>query len=285
MKAPSTFLLGLLLLAACQLPPSVSPNTTLPGTSNQVITLQSSVFVVELAAASETPAVSSNAGGYGVFMLNQAKDTLTAKIYVAGLSGPSTGAHLHLGQAGKSGEVIKPLTVTGNVITGTWKKTDAEQPLTDDRISSLLKGELYINVHTEKNPAGEIRGQLASSNDTVFPIFLSGADQVPPLTGKAMGVAWLQLKADQSELILKGMTFDLSGPATAAHLHKGAKGVSGDPLKEVAISNSSLSLNWKKTDKVAALTPGVLDLLLKGELYLNVHTAANPNGEIRGQVE
>lgn len=286
MKVPSTLLLGLLWLSACQLPPSASPNTTSPGTSNQVITLPASMFVAELAGNNETPAVSSPASGYGVFLLNPAKDTLTIKVTVAGLTGPITGSHLHLGQSGKSGEVIKNLTVNGNLITGAWKKTDTDQPLTEERLKSLANGEIYVNVHTEKNPSGELRGQLSLSKDTVYPVLLSGAGEVPPATGKATGVAWIRVSADRSELTLKGNVFDLSGAATAAHLHKGDKTTAkGEVLKDVPVSGSGLSLSWKKADASAPLTPGILDLLLKGQIYLNVHTAASPEGEIRGQIE
>ncbi|MEZ0372640.1 MAG: CHRD domain-containing protein, partial [Candidatus Sericytochromatia bacterium] len=162
MRVPSSLFLGLatslILLGACQANPGTGPRPTGPGTSNQVITLQADTLTAELSGASETPAVASQAHGYGIFQLNQAKDTLIARVYVAGLSGPITGAHLHLGLAGKSGEVVEPLAVTGNVLTGTWKRSDAEQPLSEARVKSLLNGELYVNVHTEKFPGGEIRG-------------------------------------------------------------------------------------------------------------------------------
>lgn len=276
----------LALLSACQATPVSTPQTTAPGTSNQVITLpQASAFVASLTGAEETPAVTTQARGYAVIQLNQARDTMSLKAYVAGLSGPITGSHLHLGALGKSGEVIKDLQVEGTTITGSWKRTDAAQAFTQARLDSLLKGEIYLNVHTEQNPNGEIRGQLLANHAQVYPIALSGSAEVPPVTTNASGVAWAQLNPEGTELKLSGWVYGLSGAATGAHLHKGAKGKSGEVLKDVTVTGSELSMTWARTDASNPFTPGVLDLLAKGELYLNVHTAANPNGEIRGQVE
>lgn len=284
MKAPS-LLLSILLLASCQVQSALAPNPTAPATSNQVLTLAPTVFAAELAGTGESPAVSSEAHGYGVFLLNPARDTLTVKLYVAGLSGPAKDAHLHVGATGKSGDVVKTLTVAGNVITGSWKKSDAQEAFGDDKLASLLKGEIYVNVHTEKKPDGEIRGQLGISDDTIYPIYLSGAEEVPPVSGNGTGVAWLRVSRDQSQMLVHGYVYGLSGAATAAHLHKGAKGSSGEVLKDVTVSGNSLNLLWKKTDASGPLTPGVIDLLQQGQVYLNAHTVANPNGEVRGQAQ
>ena len=278
-------LMPLLLLAACQ-PVVTAPQPTSPGTSNQVITLpQIQTFSAELSGASEIPAVTSDARGYGVFQLNNARDTLTVRVFVSGLSGVPTGAHLHQGATGANGEVVKDLVVAGNVLTASWKKSDATQPLTDALLERLSKGELYANVHTAANPNGEIRGQLASSRASLFPIYLSGAEEVPAVTTTATGVAWASLNADGSALTLTGSVHGLSGPITGSHIHRGAKGSNGNVLKDVVVNGSRLSLTWTRTDSSNALTPGVLDLLAKGELYLNVHTAAHANGEIRGQIQ
>jgi hypothetical protein len=75
------------------------------------------------------------------------------------------------------------------------------------------------------------------------------------------------------------LTFShLSGPATAAHIHTGARGVSGPIL---------IPLCGPCTSPVTATTPvtasQIADLKAR-KLYVNVHTATNPGGEIRGQI-
>ncbi|HET6272204.1 MAG TPA: T9SS type A sorting domain-containing protein, partial [Bacteroidota bacterium] len=47
----------------------------------------------------------------------------------------------------------------GNTATGVWRNTDT-QALTDSMVSQLLKGRIYVNLHTAANPGGEIRGQV-----------------------------------------------------------------------------------------------------------------------------
>lgn len=281
----SVLLLGLLTLTACQVTGALAPNPTAPGTSDQVVTLPPSVFAADISGAQETPAVTADGHGYGVFLLNPAKDTLTVRAYVAGLSGSATAAHLHAGAAGQSGEAVKTLTVAGDVITGTWKKSDAQEPLTDVLVARLLKGEIYLNVHTPNHADGELRGQLTATTDSIYPIYLSGAEEVPPVSGTASGVAWVRVSADGSQLQLQGQLFGLSGPATAAHLHKAAKGSNGEVLKDVSVNGTNLSLSWQKSDASAPLTAGIRELLQQGQLYLNAHTAAHPDGEVRGQLQ
>lgn len=84
----------------------------------------------------------------------QLKYTMTFK----GLSGPAAQAHIHLGKKGKPGAVIVPLCgPCTSPVKGTAKLKKA---LVDD----IESGGTYVNVHTMKNAAGEIRGQLASKD-------------------------------------------------------------------------------------------------------------------------
>jgi hypothetical protein len=72
----------------------------------------------------------------------------------------------------------------------------------------------------------------------------------------------------------------LSGPATAAHVHAGARGVNGGvvvALCDAATCKSGLT-------GTVTLTQQQLDAMKSGATYVNVHTAKNTGGEIRGQV-
>ena len=72
---------------------------------------------------------------------------------------------------------------------------------------------------------------------------------------------------------------DLTGPAVAAHFHgPAAVGVNAGP--QVAMTKPIMS----PIDGTATLTADQAKDLLDGKWYFNVHTAANPGGEIRGQV-
>jgi CHRD domain len=112
----------------------------------------------KLTAKEEIPKqVVKNTNGHGQFAGRLSGSKLTWKLTFSGLTGPATAAHIHLGGMGKAGNVVVPLCTpckSGAHGTATLSKT---------LLKDLSKHLLYVNVHTAKNPAGEIRGQLAES--------------------------------------------------------------------------------------------------------------------------
>jgi hypothetical protein len=71
----------------------------------------------------------------------------------------------------------------------------------------------------------------------------------------------------------------LSGPATAAHFHGPA-----EPGKNAGVMIPIQNIATSPAEGSATLTDAQAADLMGGRLYVNVHTAANPGGEIRGQV-
>ena len=104
-----------------------------------------------------------------------------------GLSGPITGSHFHNGAAGTSAGVVKTVSFTGNTVSSVWNSTDASQPLTDLLLSELLRGRLYLNVHTSANAGGEIRGQVLLTSGVGFMAKLEGNQSVPAITTTGSG--------------------------------------------------------------------------------------------------
>jgi hypothetical protein len=100
--------------------------------------------------------------GYGIstLWLNNTMDTIKYSVFFKGLSSNANAAHFHNAEANASGPVVKPLTITGNTISGIWTKTDATNPLTNALISQLISGGLYLVIHTDSNANGELRGQV-----------------------------------------------------------------------------------------------------------------------------
>ena len=94
-------------------------------------------------------------GGFtGTYTEAGKKATLKWKLTYSGLSGKATAAHIHLGKPGVAGNVIVPLCAPckpGQTGTAT---------ITSKVVGELEAGKTYVNVHTGKNPAGEIRGQV-----------------------------------------------------------------------------------------------------------------------------
>jgi CHRD domain len=109
---------------------------------------------------------------------------------------------------------------------------------------------------------------------------LDGASEVPPTSSTGTGTADLDYDAATKKLSWKLTYSGLTGPATAAHFHGPAESGNNAGV-EVAIPNATSS----PAEGSATLTDAQAADLKAGKLYVNVHTAANPKGEIRGQVK
>jgi len=108
---------------------------------------------------------------------------------------------------------------------------------------------------------------------------LDGKSEVPPNTSAATGTADIDYDAASKKLSWKVTYSGLSGPATAAHFHGPAAAGANAGVK-VPISNPATS----PVEGSATLTDEQAADLTSGKYYVNIHTAANPGGEIRGQV-
>ena len=108
---------------------------------------------------------------------------------------------------------------------------------------------------------------------------LDGKSEVPPNASTGTGTADIDYDAATKKLSWKLTYSGLSGPATAAHFHGPAEAGKNAGVA-LAIPNATSS----PTEGSATLTDAQAADLAAGKYYINIHTAANPGGEIRGQV-
>ena len=108
---------------------------------------------------------------------------------------------------------------------------------------------------------------------------LDGKAEVPANASAGKGSADLDYDAATKKLSWKLTYSGLSGPATAAHFH-GPAAAGANAGVAVAIPNATSS----PAEGSATLTDAQAADLIAGKYYINIHTAANPGGEIRGQV-
>jgi hypothetical protein len=94
--------------------------------------------------------------GKGTFTGDITGRKLKFTLKFSGLTGPAAAAHIHMGAKGVSGPVVVPLC---GPCKSPLSKTVS---LSASVISAIKKGKAYVNVHTAKYPAGEIRGQLVT---------------------------------------------------------------------------------------------------------------------------
>jgi len=118
---------------------------------------RTTTWTAALSSGQEVPKqVVKNTAAHGQFKGTLKGSKLTWKLTFSKLTGPATAAHIHMAAKGKSGNVVVPLCgPCKSPVTGTATITPA-------LMTAFKKHLLYVNVHTAKNPNGEIRGQLAA---------------------------------------------------------------------------------------------------------------------------
>jgi hypothetical protein len=112
-----------------------------------------------------------------------------------------------------------------------------------------------------------------------FSATLTGAEEVPANRTAGRGVASAELETEEHTLTYRASYSGLTGPATMAHFHgPAAPGANAPPVVTAQSPADPIS-------GATLLTREQADDLLAGKWYFNVHTQANPGGEIRGQLK
>ena len=128
--------------------------------------------------------------------------------------------------------------------------------------------------------AALILAGAAHAETVKFHTDMTGAKEVPPKQTQGTGTVDATLDTNTRKLDWTGTWQNLTGPATMAHFHGPA----------AAGANAGVQVPWGKNltspfHGNATLTSEQMQQLQSGMWYANVHTAQNPGGEIRGQME
>lgn len=128
----------------------------------------------------------------------------------------------------------------------------------------------------------------AVAADEAFSGMLRGASEVPPVTTNAAGTAYVFINDAQTEVKYAVSYTGLSGPLVAAHIHVGASGTNGPIALPLGVGPSTMFGTLTQADFVstsaAPTWAAALAAIRAGRAYVNLHTAANPAGEIRAQL-
>ena len=122
--------------------------------------------------------------------------------------------------------------------------------------------------------AGNVRAETLT-----YKVALKSASEVPPNASSGSGTVDVTYDTQSKKLSWKVSYSGLTGPATAAHFHGPA-----EPGKNAGVMIPIQNIATSPAEGSATLTDAQAADLTAGRLYVNVHTAANPGGEIRGQV-
>jgi hypothetical protein len=130
-------------------------------------------FTAQLSGDQQVPPIQTSASGMAWFKPMQ--DNIGFEVNVTDIQGV-TMAHIHSGKQGENGPPIVPLyksdtptqqmtgiLAKGNITADTFQGPMAGKQLSD-LITAMQNGETYVNIHTQQNPDGEIRGQIMASD-------------------------------------------------------------------------------------------------------------------------
>jgi Cu/Zn superoxide dismutase len=237
------------------------------------------VFGLDGAQANSGAGTGSFNKGFAIMTLNEAGDSVAVYVEHDIPSDSADAAHIHLGSAGESGAVLHTFASAVSPISETWSITDAE-------FEQLVAGQLYIDVETPTNLAGEVRGQSPSVVDTASTWPYPACDvvideaQANACLGTGSGrtaSGFAQLKKGGRQLNVS-ITHDIPPEKiVAGHIHSAPECLNGAVTFGFSQATNPVKEIWYPTHSDIVS-------LMRGELYMNLHTVDFPAGELRGQI-
>lgn len=145
-----------------------------PPTQTMTVSKAGSVGITTLNAvlsgAQEVPPITSAATGTATVTIDAARTNINVTMTTQGFATPVTASHIHFGPLGTNGSVLFSLFAAPGAFPATLTKTLTSADFTPaaangiitfaDAVNAILNGNTYINVHSQANLGGEIRGQL-----------------------------------------------------------------------------------------------------------------------------
>lgn len=176
------------------------------------------------------------------------------------------------------------ITTVDFLIDGASVGTATQAPFTVEWDSSSVEdGEHTLEAEVTDDLNRTVTSEpvtIAVLNNPVIHVELAAIETFPPLESDATGAGDITFNlvtgAVTGGVALEGLT------ATLAHIHRGFAGSNGPVIVDFEADPSNPA-QWNAVEG-ATLSADDIDNLLAGGLYVNVHTAANPAGEIRGQL-
>jgi hypothetical protein len=231
-----------------------------------------------------TPVAGTGSTGFGTGTLtvNLGTGTINGSITFSGLTSNATAAHIHLRS---DNSVI--ITLAGGAATAGAFTIPAGAFLNAPQLKALVNDGLYFAVHSEnfQPPVSELLGNIVYPVTTIPTVSLNGNQEVPPLTGQvSSGTGNLTVSLGTGK-ISGSVAFNTpSSIADRAHIHQGFTGENGPILITLQGGAPSTTGTWT-VPADTFLNAERLGLLISDRLYVNVHTAGHPDGEIRGQIK
>lgn len=264
-----TSLLSLAMLATMSFAlVSCNDHTTFPQNAQIMLTA-----TLSGSAERPTPVVSPGTGTF-TGVLDRASRVLSYTVTYSGLT--PTAGHLHRitpNSTVGNGPVEVPLASLGSPITGMVTLASV------GRVDSLINGFYYANLHTPANPGGEIRGNIRVAGLIKLSATLSGMAERPTPVASAATGTFAGVVDPVTRVLNYTVTYSGLAPV-AGHLHRINASNGNGPVEFPFASLGSPIIGT-----ATLTTASRVDSLLNGFYYANLHTAAFPGGEIRGDIK
>ncbi len=274
---------------------SVHSEAVMPGEiRGQLMHEACAYFFAPLSGAAQTPAVNTEAEGAAMLEYNGSSAIVVGSF--SGLSSPvntniAGGTHLHGALAGSNGPVLIPLGLTqsDDLTAGVWQVQDNIYAVSPERMDTVRKRMTYVNIHTEDNGGGELRGNFRPLAQNYYLANLRGKNAASPAPSTGMGA--MIFEQTGSTVVASGsfnglMSDFATNIAGGAHVHIGMAGMNGSlAVRLNSIVGDDLRSAAFPADSNQISLVDTLELLFEnGNTYVNVHSADVPGGEIRGQI-
>ncbi|MFU8803174.1 MAG: CHRD domain-containing protein [Bradymonadaceae bacterium] len=251
------------------------------------------IFEVELAGDNEIPAVATPATG--TMTVNLRGSTISGEGTFEGLTSnlidiAGSPAHIHIGSSTATGPILFNVDVDADNRSGSF---NFEEDLDSDQLLMFEQGTLYLNIHTELYPNGELRGQLIEGTPTFaeiarsFEAILVPDDHVHDVQSQGTGWATAILRQNDTFLV-SGAFRDLSSPlveveGSSVNIHQAPVAQEGPVFFNLTVDEDTDERGgrfWFDTD----LTASQRQILEAEEFYLNIYSQDFEEGELRGQL-
>src|SRR3569833_2750751 len=259
-----------------------------PGTNGEVV-----FNLTQVASGTGTTGTSTTGTGTTGTTGTGTTGTTSTGTTGTGTTGTTSTGTTGTGTTGTTGTGTTGTTTTTSTSTTTGSVWTVSTTLTQEQYDAFktasADGTLYFNVASAAFSGGEIRGQILPSQQTVattsagtgattFVAALRGAQEVPPVNSQGEGSAAILVDPATMNMVAAVTTIGITG--NAAHIHIGAPSQAGAVVIPLVESSAGSGV-WTVRQ---TLTTEQLTAMRSGNYYVNVHTVANPNGEIRGQI-
>jgi CHRD domain/Secretion system C-terminal sorting domain len=241
-----------------------------------------------MSGAQEVPANASTAKGTFEGIFDPFSRVIAFRFEYSGLTANATASHFHIGAAGTNGGVTVDFVSQGFQTGSTSGEYVKVLTLTQAQADALIAGRIYVNIHNPSFPGGEIRGQI-NYNQTLtrtIPIngTFSGTQEVPANASTATGTVTGNYDQKSGLMGIKVTYSGLAANATLAHIHRAAAGTNGPVQIDFNPLGFTFGAQSGTFSKIILLNATQAADLLAGNLYVNIHNASFPGGEIRAQL-